>query len=711
MDMSNSIWWHRFAYPDTDDPRGDDSWWNTCFQFFKAHSIAEGNWYCTVLDDGKGYVDVGRTPLAHGSESSDGEPGLGNADKQAEMNNVYANFADTIRAVDYICFSNDNEDYTADVQYAFVTKIARINNSVARIYFTIDAIMTYQKFFCFGPSLVLRDMEYNEWNADYTPNVANMNSQPEDLSIQDNDFIFQHIFTGDSENTEALTYCDLGFYNKQFLTSDVSLDQNDITPNAYYGGIPSFKPAKSTKSGDIELGIGLYSSSRDINDPVLTLLGSFNAMEHILNSYVVPSKITNVTPGVTAFIPDVYATITEGYKHDKQFEIHFPEGFNDNLETTINASNDGYKPLNLKIHTAPFTYYSISDKQGSSVEIMPQELNNITPVAGRSLFDIKFFLELTIAPNVPSCMYITNSKLIKGSDWDPFMTLWQMPAYAMTPNNSGYNQQIIQGIIQRNNGLVMAGIGIVGGSFAGAMQGFLGGAGNAVQALPGAKDVPGLGAVAGAISGSLSGAFQPVTQAFGQLQGFGTSQFLSSFMTRSKAKANEVYGLPKVAGGLPQGFTQFVMNNPGYEFFFCHLKTDLIKNYDYQLSVMGYTQNKFRYPHINTRKRWTFVQLGNVNMIPLAANNYDNAGVPFAMRQQIMERLAAGITFWNMRYATTGGNDAGRSTITDYKQIPEDALYCHWIKNYGDGPDSDECVMNRDDRTYCPDYSDEHKVK
>ena len=59
----------------------------------------------------------------------------------------------------------------------------------------------------------------------------------------------------------------------------------------------------------------------------------------------------------------------------------------------------------------------------------------------------------------------------------------------------------------------------------------------------------------------------------------------------------------------------------------------------------------------------------------------------------------------------TGGNDAGRSTITDYKQIPEDALYCHWIKNYGDGPDSDECVMNRDDRTYCPDYSDEHKVK
>ena len=182
-------------------------------------------------------------------------------------------------------------------------------------------------------------------------------------------------------------------------------------------------------------------------------------------------------------------------------------------------------------------------------------------------------------------------------------------------------------------------------------------------------------------------------------------------MTRSKAKANEVYGLPKVAGGLPQGFTQFVMNNPGYEFFFCHLKTDLIKNYDYQLSVMGYTQNKFRYPHINTRKRWTFVQLGNVNMIPLAANNYDNAGVPFAMRQQIMERLAAGITFWNMRYATTGGNDAGRSTITDYKQIPEDALYCHWIKNYGDGPDSDECVMNRDDRTYCPDYSDEHKVK
>lgn len=708
MDMTNSIWWHRFAYPDTDDPRGDNSWWNTCFQFFKAHSIAEGHWYYTMIDPTRGYFDVGRTPLAHGAESSDGEPGLGNSDKQSEMDNVYANFADTIRAVDYVCFSNDSngdEGFTADVQYAFVTKIATINQSVARVFFTIDAIMTYQKFFCLGPCNVLRDMQFNEWLTDYyVINISDLNTQPEPYAMNEEDFVFQHMGEGDTQNNEALQATKLGDYTKMFVTSDVSLEVADITPNEYYGGMPSFKMTDSTKVGEVGLGIGLYSLGPDRKtDPAMTLLGSYNAMEHILNSYTVPSKITSVTPSQTAFVPDVSAVIAEGYKNDKEYIVHFPMGYTDDVDTTLSLSNQGYIPLNPKINIAPFTYFSITDKQGSSIEVIPQELQTNFAYANVSLFEVRFNLDLTIAPNIPSCLYIVNSKLMTASKWNPFMTLWQMPAYAMTPNASGYNSQIINAIVQKNAGFKVALVGGGMNALTSAAQGAVRGAGD--------LDVPVASAVSGAVTGAVGGAIQPFVQLGSQIQGFGTSQYLSGMMAQEKAKASQAFGLPKAVGGLPSGFTQYIMNNPGYEFFFCHLKTELIKNIDYMMSAYGYAQNKFRYPHINTRRRWTFVQLGNVNILPIAANNYDNAGVPFEMRKQISDRLTAGITFWNMRHAIMGDGDSGQSSVTSYTQIPENALFCKWIKNYGDGPDSDECKENRDTRSYAPDYSDKHKVK
>lgn len=752
MDYNNSIWWHRHAYPKRADPSVIENWWNVCFQFFKAHSIAKGYWYCTYVSPDKGYLTVGRNTLysTEYDPGENGESGLGRDDKQSQLDDARIPYAETINAVDYLIFNNDDEDnqHLSDPKYAFVDRVVYVNHNVARIYFTIDAIMTYQKYFFLGRTMVEQDMEYGEWVSG-KPNeqidTNHFNTSPETIPfISKDDYVMEEIASGNSdkesgtyEDYKFIPYMSLGNYVALMCTSDVSLASADIQPSQYNGALPSFKPSKSswaTNNGPI-LGIGTYFVSNRVND-AFDALGSFNAMEHILSSYLVPARLLSVEyqnkikyldeRGDCEFILNAEDILNERYKRgtNEGVEItNIPITVDDEGTGSPGTQLSGFMPLNVKTFTAPFMYLSLTDYNGSSVEILPQDLIDCKQ-EGFNLFSVKIIIEPTIAPNMASMAYVENTVKLEGSIRDPLFTMWQVPAYVMTPNASGYNNYLLQASISRHAYEKQLSYGVklyqsavlrqnaaqtVGRAIdKGVAFGVAAATGGNTLSLYGGQDITQFGSMARELN-------NPNVQLGSGLIGGAASSANAEITNLETAEAYQTIGLPKALGGLPTGLSTLNARNARYGLYFCHLRARLIKDIDWMFTRYGYKQHKWRYPHINTRKRWCYVKLGEVNIVPLQANEYDSAGVPYAFRQQIVSRLQAGVTFWNMRYAIMG--DADSDTCNCDNMNWNDGRItanknCQFIRNYGDYKDDQQVVLqNRDgDGGYSANYTDDVNV-
>jgi len=729
MDAANSIWWHRFAYPNTVGADRDDSWWNTCYQFFKSHSIAEGNWYCTYLDPSRGYFRFGRQPLVdrHG-DIPQGEEGLGSVAQQAYIDNNNIPVAETIRAVDYIVFVNDGDGVGGSVNYAFVDQIVSLNWNTCLVYFTIDAIMTYQPYFYFGPSMVLRDMEFQErMGQDHgIPNIANENTQPEPFEPSESDYVFQRIT--DASQVIIQRTEDMGPFFHLFVTSDVSLEQEDITPNAFYGGLPSFKACEASRDGEFNLGIGGYYVPYRKNE-VFDLLGSYNAMEHVLYSYTCPMNLfdqSQIPPlpnvGTTPRFIENFRDIIDTYfrptenPYDDDHTLRLPIDFNDDATREDCSPAEGnYQPVNLKTYQAPYSYLSVADRMGGSLEVPIQNIVSYTP-SEEYYYRVPFIFNFTGAPNAMSCLYIADLKQMLGSWASPMLVNLQMPSYVMTPNNSGYNNNAVSAWTNMYTGVAQIAVGSAFNSIA-VGQDMLLKAGSAlatvgIGAAVGAGSMSALGGVGakGALGG-IGSLNNPIKQVASGLTGSGVSALSAGVANVGNYFQNKIFGLPKTVGGLPNGYNTIVASEAGFNFFWVHMRTKLIKTIDRAFSMFGYAQNMVRYPHINIRKHWCYVQLQNVNIIPIPANDYDPGGVPFWAREQIETRMKNGVTFWNIRYALMGDGDSGPSSVQSWDDgAIQSANKCKWVKNYGGGEAGNDIEWENVSYFggYATDYTDDY---
>lgn len=730
LDMQNSVWMGKYAYG---NPYGskDTSWSNALFQFLKSHSIAGGYWYMTDIRQQNRYITVGRTPLQSDLQWFD--EGLGSPAKQEELNNPKIPYMECIKAVDYLIFVNGNGEETYQVTYAFVDRIDYVNQNTARVWYTIDALTTYQLYFGLNRCMVARDMQHNERLTSPTGLMyqPNLNYLPEPFVPDDSMYIFQHC----SGETEAMKAFDLGSYKSQFVMTDVRLTPDKITSNQWISGIPAFEPAHKVilqtqynigdqiQERNTSLGLGLYyvqygAQPEDI--AAFVKLGQFNAFEHLLYVYSVPEKIVNTesleaqaTQGLTEIWSSMGTDNSDKY-YNKDYFLAFPNYYDDTTELTLH--DDGYAdlelaytPLNIKSHFAPYNYFAISDKQGNSLEIKPQAINSESG-NDSSLYRFPVTLMLTGMPNIMSTLYIKNLEQIEGSKNKPMLTLWQVPSYAMTPNNSGYMLDSISASSNFALGVVTTLVGTIGSLAVGAA----GLAGTTAAAVGGMA----IGGATGALySQAMAGQTQLGTQVAStitsSIQSYGVNALLKAGQDLVSARQEKVYGLPKAMGGLANGKTMYTIQYPGYEVYRIHLKQSLMKVVDQFFTVYGYTQNQFRYPHINTRRRWCYVKLDSVNTFPNTANTYPRSGVPTEMMQQIEDRLKAGITFWNIRRQLMGSDD-------DHGEIGEinhddpritACNKCKFIKNYGNAPDSEEAIDNMSyTGGYASDYSDDYEI-
>lgn len=730
LDMQNSVWMGKYAYG---NPYGskDASWSNALFQFLKSHSIAGGYWYMTDIRQQNRYITVGRTPLQSDLQWFD--ENLGSPAKQEELNNPKIPYMECIKAVDYLIFVNGNGEETYQVTYAFVDRIDYVNQNTARVWYTIDALTTYQLYFGLNRCMVARDMQHNERLTSPTGLMyqPNLNYLPEPFEPDDSMYIFQHC----GGETEAMEAFDLGSYNAQFVMSDVRLTAEKITSNQWISGIPAFEPANSvtmitdfrvgtgTKNRTTKLGLGLNYVQKNARPEDITAfvkLGQFNAFEHLLYVYSVPEKICDIDwlegqceGGLAEIIYSQYAENNQKY-YDKDYYLAFPNYYDDTTELALH--DDGYAdlqtaytPLNIKTHFAPYNYYAIADKQGNSLEIKPQAINSVS-ADDSSLYRFPVTLQLTAMPNMMSALFVRNLEQVEGSLYKPLLTLWQVPSYAMTPNNSGYMLDNISASANFVLGTVTTVVGVAGGLAVGAagVAGQIGAmtAGAAIGGSAGAL-------MAAELSGQANAQTQVASTATSTIMSYGINSLLKAGQNLIAAQQGKIYGLPKAMGGIPNGKSMFTLLNPGYEVYRIHLKQSLMKVVDQFFTVYGYTQNQFRYPHINTRRRWCYVKLDSVNTFPNTANTYPRSGVPTEMMQQIEDRLKAGVTFWNIRRQLMGSDDDhGEIGEINYNDPRITACNkCKFIKNYGNAPDSEEAIDNMSyTGGYASDYSDDYEI-
>ncbi len=672
MDMTNSIWWHRWAY--SADPGSGNGWWSNCYRWFKSHSIAHGTWYAMHIDPMSGYLRVGRTPLKDPEDdpvTCDAE--LGNSAMEDKLRDPTVPFSDMIANVDYLIFQGDNEQGgITPVYYCFVDSIEYVNWNVAQVNFTCDALMTYQKQFCFGKCLVLRDMQNGEYSNLVTReiNKPELNTEDEPYQFDETDLIATELTDINLAQLRVL-----GPYSVQFVTSDVDLSKPEyVRPSRFAAWYPSFNSSEATKGyGGSILGVGMYYVPKRQNQ-VFDLLGEYNAMEHILTTYAVPfallgNEYVGYSGDLPVFVDDVAKFQTTDY--NKSFLIKLWDRFSDStIDTNWHVGDDdAIVPLNSKCFTAPYNYLCITDKQGGSIELLPEYFvqDNAEKEEGKSFYTYVRF-NPSIAPDTVSILYAENYMALNGCQWQPFETLWQIPCYSMTPNNSG--TMLTTFSINKTSSVRNKQI-LYGAAFG------IGSTALSVATLASGNVAAGLLGDAGS---------NATKTASGGFLGSAVSSQNNLMSLRQNLKYDKLYGLPGVTGSMATGKSRLSLQQVGYSFFQVHLRKTKMEYLDRFFSIYGYSQNKWRFPHINTRRRWTFVQCDDVSIIPIQADDQAKGGVPFWAREQIVKRMQNGITFWNIRQALMGDDDGTNSppTFSEYDDPITSCNFMKFVKRYGD---------------------------
>ncbi len=759
IDMDNTIWMSRFAFHDgaVEQIESGHDWSGQLFQWFKAHSISRGYWYMTTVSPGKGYFDIGRNKLVQDLSTLYSQEGLGSDYVNQFLDNPNTEYILGIPMVDYVVWTNDNGN--PNFYGAFVDKLEAINMNTVRVYYTIDAIITYQLYFYFGTSWIEREHCYQDWavpNGEQymVPNWSAIGTEGEPFEPSDNEYIFETI-----PKKNGLTYEleDFGNYDQTFVMSDIDLtDVQYIKAREEYPAFAQFSPAERTEvrathytdSGRTELiqrlSIGVFRVDTWKN-AVFEELGKYNAFEHILYTYTVPHKLvadhaTQALPQqsvqvVTDVVPN---TVFEG---DGVYPLELPTVIRDgNSSIDDNTGTEDYshyKPLNAKCYYAPYYYVSVTDCLGSSMEFQPQLTEGTIPKRNGSV-RFEFSVELTTLPNVASALFCSNYKRVTGGRYSPMYTLWQMSAYSMTPNASGYGELLRDACMQR---------GLMYERVKTSIPWLMGGAAvdATTQLATGAIET--LGSVAGSLAtvkGPLAGVGMSPSQGAsyggqaakmvsGPVQAFGSgiSNILSSFgggvlggaVTAANGEASNkagalydrMFGLPKAVGGLGTGTTVTSLKQVGYKFFFVHVNTYTMRKIDSYFSLYGYTCNQWKFPNINIRRRWCYVKT-RVCVLEPVNDAYDGKHAFFIPRwaqEQIKERMNNGLTFWNLRWALYGDVDESNRHDQWYlwNEMPQNIIRGRFVHNYGDRPDSQEMKDNQSTvGGYCDGFYNPRKV-
>ncbi len=263
--------------------------------------------------------------------------------------------ADNLLDCNYLMFRNTS--YLNKWFYAFITEVNYINDNTAEIRYEIDAMQSYYIDYDLGRCFVER--EHSLTDALFE-SLVDEGLDPGDMIVR-----YQTDLFYDPVNVNNPEYHAIIYYipNKQYLQPRVYTNDADLTP-ADLGQLSKYSCYNFIPSPTMTLAIRIEAGSDSVADFTLT---SFRYAIDVLTS--ISATIISIQMIPTA-IAQAYGLLT-GTNNDNTCKQY---GYSDTMLITPGTSfadihdNVAYTPKNKKLYQYPYTFLTLSNNNGDSMD-------------------------------------------------------------------------------------------------------------------------------------------------------------------------------------------------------------------------------------------------------------------------------------------------------------------------------------------------------
>lgn len=248
---------------------------------------------------------------------------LDNASYQREERYIrYPAIYDEIHDCNYLSFQNTSATADARIQYAFITRMEYINENLTYVYFEIDYIQTYLFDVTIGECFVERETVSSDGLGEH------LLPEPVELGQYDYDYV----------STETM------LLSSYYYVVAKKWDNAGGTVPPYYNGISS--------------ALELYAYPGDTT-------GGTNAM---VQAYTFDAQ----AEGSVAWVCLMPALALYGYTIDETTHrinpSNFIGAFEWSLPRPLSSMSNGFIPVNKKLLSYPYSYFTVSNNQGTVKE-------------------------------------------------------------------------------------------------------------------------------------------------------------------------------------------------------------------------------------------------------------------------------------------------------------------------------------------------------
>jgi len=470
--------------------------------------------------------------------------------------------AENLYDCNYMMFRNIN--FGSKWFYAFITGVEYVNNEMSEIYFELDVMQTWH--FNYEMEQCYVDREHSETD------LLGEHIEPETLATGEYMCNGNTFKIGD----DLTKLCVIVVVNEVGRKEDDTLDEtNPVASGTLYDGI---------------FGGGLYYcfEASDINGIKALLTRYVQKPDNVTMMYMVPKAFVT---GVNTTIPSPYIIPARAYGRDYRINL---------APLTGNETLDGYKPKNKKLYTYPYNFYSVTNVNGSTLNVRYEFFENLAPsfvVRGSITMPVKGILLPINYKNAGDNIYET-------IDVGNFpMCSWNIDAF-----KAWVAQNTIPMAINASATMINTGITVASGLGATAMAN--------TAAAAGAT-----GAAASASPMSYGAMASPISMVGNIL-----SQTYTASIAADIAKGSRTNGSPLSANRMNTFWGSRLS-----------VTKEFAKRIDDYFTVFGYAVGRCKVPNRNSRPHWNYVKTISCTI---------KGSIPSDDMRRICSIYDKGITFW-----------------------------------------------------------------
>ena len=469
-----------------------------------------------------------------------------------------ASYSSCIQA-NYIAFQNP--DYSNKWFFGFIDSIKYISESVTQIDFTTDIFTTWWQYWSPKACFTIREH--------VTDDTVGLHTVPED--VETGEYIINDSHTNRLLQDSCVI---LGTTKDYYFNTGGQFVMGGDNGGGTYGGVKTaykyylFSNTSSSKLADVIQGFAENNGSDAIG---CIFTAPF---------WMIPRQQGGAVDDVA---------VSETYSANNLYWDSEP-----NLDPTITKPTtvNGYTPKNKKLLTYPFSYFIMSNNNGSNA-ILKYELFSTSTLG--------FIIKSVPTPSM-SAVIIPLQYNGKTENYGECIAMAKYPICGY--NTDVYTNWLRQNGVNYNSSVITSGLQMLGGI------GLL---------------ATGAGALAGA--GMITGGALSIAST------------VTNLIQHSKIP-------PQADGNLNTGDVAFATGNTSFTYYKMSVRDEYARIIDETFTRTGYKINRLKVPNMEHRENYNYVQIASEENVAYP-NNYNNIGIPADALNQINEMFRNGITLWN----------------------------------------------------------------